>query len=330
MKVIFKNIFILILMLVFLAGAAVPCFAAEEGGRITVLLEDGQKNKISGIEAHICRIAEWDADEYRPVEAFKDSGISISGALQSPDEAAKDILDYVKKKGIESRSAVSDQGRILFSDLDPGLWLVYCDESSEYTFNPYLVLLSRETKNGGGSAVVSSPKTDVNTPEKINIYVIKKWDDENNASGKRPESVIIELLKGDEAAASVELSETNGWAHTFYNLPKDGVYSVREQPVEDYTVAYSGDSSNGFIVTNTYKEGAHGEETDPDDTNGESGDPDDTNGGNADAGDTDTGKKLPQTGLYWWPVPVIALAGICFVLLGITEMGEKKNDRKTK
>ncbi len=141
--------------------------------------------------------------------------------------------------------------------------------------------------------VTSVPKVEDNKSDEINIYVIKKWDDNHNAAKKRPDSVIIELLNGDERVDTVELNDGNGWAHTFKNLSKDGDYSVREKKVDNYKVNYSGDVVNGFIVTNTYE-----------------------------------GEKLPQTGQLWWPIVVIAVAGVGFICLGIYELAVKKNEKK--
>ena len=79
-------------------------------------------------------------------------------------------------------------------------------------------------------------------------------------------------------------------------VSKDGLiptYSVREKSVKDYKATYSGDVANGFAVTNSY-----------------------------------VGEKLPQTGQYWWPIVIMAIAGFCFVLLGIYEIGVKKHDKK--
>jgi len=30
-----------------------------------------------------------------------------------------------------------------------------------------------------------------------------------------------------------------------------------------------------------------------------------------------SGEKLPQTGTLWWPVPILAVSGVVFILVGI-------------
>ncbi len=70
---------------------------------------------------------------------------------------------------------------------------------------------------------------------------------------------------------------------------------MEESAVTDYAVNYSGDSENGFIITNTYN-----------------------------------GEKLPQTGQLWWPIAIITVAGVAFVALGVIEMKGKKDGKQKK
>ncbi len=294
MRTTLKIVFITALTLMLLLTSALPCLAEDEDGRITVTLEDKEKNHINDIKVSICQIAELNNSGYFLATAFEASGISISGIMNdSGKTTAKTIFDYVKKNNVEAVSKVSENGKASFLDLNLGIWLVYCEEDSSYTFNPYIVFLPFESGGELCYELTSAPKLENNTPNEINIYVIKKWDDKNNSAKVRPQEVTVELLNGDDVVSSAVLSEENGWAHTFSAIPKDGDYSVREKEVANYKADYSGEEENGFVVTNTY-----------------------------------TGEKLPQTGQYWWPIILIAIAGACFVLLGVYEIGVKKNGKK--
>lgn len=287
------GIFILILVIALVASPVLPCFATETG-TISVSLEDKEKNKINGATVHLCQVAGLNHTGYYPVEAFDNSDISISNIVNNPNNSvAESITNYIKENHIDTLSAISENGKISFSDLDLGIWIVYCDKESEYAFNPYIVFLPQESAGKLYYEINSNPKVEDNTSDNISIYVIKQWIDKNNVTGKRPDSVTVELLKEGVSVSSVELREENGWAFTFTNLSKDGTYSVREKSVVDYVADYSGDEKNGFVITNTY-----------------------------------SGDKLPQTGQYWWPIIAISIAGVCFVLLGIIELGVKKYDAK--
>ena len=294
MRKIIKNIVVMLLAATLLSGSAVLCFATGESGSITIKLQDKNKNNINGETVYLSQVAGLDKNGYYPTPDFESSDISVSAIVNNPDEtAAKSLYSYVKENKIKGKSNKSQDGEIVFSDLSLGVWLVYCDQNSEHTFNPFLVLLPYESGGKLYFEVASAPKVEDNKPSETSISVIKKWDDKNNAAKKRPDKVTVELLKGKEVVDSVKLSEENGWAHVFKNLAKNGKYSVREKEAKNYKASYSGDAENGFVIINTY-----------------------------------AGEKLPQTGQYWWPIGIIALAGICFVALGIYEIGAKKNAKK--
>lgn len=283
MKKTVKQVCSFMLSILFMFCAVLTCYAAAESGNISVLLEDKDKNKINGVSVHICKIANMDNSGYYPTENFDNSGISISGIINSPSEtAAKNVAEYIADNQIESLSASTKSGKAEFSNLDFGIWLVFCKENSEYKFNPYFVFLPYESNGNLIYEIKSFPKVENSKPEHINIYVMKKWDDKNNAAKKRPEKVTVQLLDGKKVVSSAELSKQNGWAHTFADVSEKGDYSVKEKAVKNYTAKYSGDISNGFIVTNSYND-----------------------------------EKLPQTGQLWWPIAVVFVAGVAFLMLGI-------------
>ena len=55
--------------------------------------------------------------------------------------------------------------------------------------------------------------------ENIEIPVTKIWDDNNNEAGKRPTSVTLQVKNGNEVVAEEEVTEADGWKHTF-SVPK--------------------------------------------------------------------------------------------------------------
>lgn len=294
MKTIFKSIIVLISVFVFAFCFVSPSFAAIEQGKLTVVLEDADKNKIDGMTINISQVAEFKNSDYSPTQAFENSNISISALLNNPNEmTAKSIVNYIKNNNIDNLSTASQNGKAVFSELSLGIWVVYSDDESGYIFNPYIVFLPFESEGKLYYEVLSTPKLENIGPDEINIYVVKKWDDKNNVAKKRPESITVELLNGEKVVGEVLLSEANAWSHTFLKLSKDGDYSVREKKVADYKATYSGDTTNGFIITNSY-----------------------------------AGEKLPHTGQYWWPIVIIAIAGAGLLVLGIYEIGVKKNGSK--
>ena len=95
--------------------------------------------------------------------------------------------------------------------------------------------------------------TNTHQPELTSVSGSKTWDDNNNQDGKRPTSIMVNLLANGSEIAEKEVTEADGWAWTFDNLYKyengsEIVYSVTEDAVKDYTAKVE-----GFNITNTYE-----------------------------------------------------------------------------
>lgn len=284
MRVILKTLRIMVLTVFITVCSVFPCFAATQTGGLTVVLQDDQNHPIDHVTVQICKIADLCADGYALAEPFETSGISLSAVIDHPDEInARAVFNYVVQQMIEGTAKQTENGKTSFVALDLGIWLVYCSDGSDI-FNPFFVFLPCETNGTLLYEVVSSPKVDV-TPQRMDVYVQKLWDDHQNVAKKRPNSVTVELLNHEQVIDSIELSENNGWSHTFTNVSKIDGYSVREQAVPNYQAYYSGDVQHGFVITNTYE-----------------------------------GERLPQTGQQWLPIILITIAGLCFLLLGFYEI----------
>lgn len=151
----------------------------------------------------------------------------------------------------------------------------------------YTVLIARD----GVTFIV----TNTYIPSKpMTRTVIKVWDDKGYEN-HRPKSVQVALLQNGTAYETKTLSEANGWQYTWENLPrhdksgKEITWTIRETTVSGYV---SSIRQNGFtfVLTNTLNK-----------------------------------QKLPQTGALWWPVPILAVAGLTFLVTG-TFSGKKKDD----
>lgn len=102
------------------------------------------------------------------------------------------------------------------------------------------------------SQVSGTTITNSYTPEVIQIVGSKTWNDENNQDGKRPESIIINLLADGVEVQEKVVTEGHGWTYNFTDLPKyvngrEIVYTITEDSVNLYNTVV-----NGFNITNTY------------------------------------------------------------------------------
>lgn len=94
--------------------------------------------------------------------------------------------------------------------------------------------------------------TNTYTPETRTISGSKTWDDKDNQDGKRPSSIVINLLADEVQVASKTVTAADNWSWAFENLPvyaggRRIVYTITEEPVADYASAVHGHS-----VTNHY------------------------------------------------------------------------------
>ncbi len=89
--------------------------------------------------------------------------------------------------------------------------------------------------------------------KRISIEGSKTWIDDDDIYGKRPESITIHLFENEKKIDSITVTEQDGWAWKFEDLPKykNGeliVYTITEDEIVDYTTEIE-----GYNITNTFK-----------------------------------------------------------------------------
>lgn len=95
------------------------------------------------------------------------------------------------------------------------------------------------------------------SPATVDITIVKKWDDDNDRDGMRPESVDIVLNGSDGKLYTGTLSTENGYTCVFQSVPKyhDGGtlinYTIAEEKIPGYTTTIAKDASGyKFTLTN--------------------------------------------------------------------------------
>lgn len=96
------------------------------------------------------------------------------------------------------------------------------------------------------------------SPATVDVTIVKKWDDDNDRDGMRPESVDIVLNGSDGKLYTGTLSTKNGYTCVFQSVPKyhDGGtlinYTIAEEKIPGYTTTIAKDASGyKFTLTNT-------------------------------------------------------------------------------
>lgn len=98
---------------------------------------------------------------------------------------------------------------------------------------------------------VVSLQTIENAPMKVSVNVKKVWVGE-----KKPSVKVNLYADGVDTGKELTLNEANAWTASFANLRKykgaDEIkYTVKEERVSGYSTSISGDSANGYVITNT-------------------------------------------------------------------------------
>ncbi len=232
-------------------------------------------------------------------------------------DAALTLSGYAQQDSITAIDSglTNKQGNLNFpnnvNSLKPGLYLLVGTpvKNGNITYTPQdglvcLPSLNEETQKWNYDTTVS-PKYDLDESSpyegKIKLSAIKIWKSDNKQT--RPTSVSVNLLRNGKVYKTATLNKSNNWKYTWKNLPiydsnKNVItWKVTEDVPGGYSVSVSQEDET-FYITNKG-----------------------SNGGGGDDGDTD--KRLPQTGTYWWIVPILLCAGLIFLLFGI--MIKRKN-----
>lgn len=234
-------------------------------------------------------------------------------------------------------SGTKSDRTLAFTGLDLGVYLAFApdhfDGDKRHTMRPFVITLPGENPESGewNYSVTVKPKYSESggTTEggTIRRSVTKVWEDSQNESGARPDSVLVQLLRdGRPYGDVVELSASNQWSASFGELSADYSWDVREVSVPgDYVMTVS-ENGTTFTVLNSLLEDILDEDpplsdlpvlpggTDVPGQNGNGG-----NGGElTDIFDEDTPlARLPQTGALWWPVIPLFCGGIFLYALGV-------------
>lgn len=226
-------------------------------------------------------------------------------------------------------------------NLGVGLYLFvpqkYHDANGIFRSEPALISLPyrASTSDPWAYQVSYNPKCSFTPQNRIGttaLYVTKKW--EGGSEADRPEKITVYLLRDSTIMERVELSDTNRWLYRWNDLSEFYDWRVVEEPIPGYTVTISGNTTS-ILLTNT----SDLPEIEPDETEPDETEPDETEettqptetteattptqpttptgGGGSNTPSGGGGSKLPQTGMLWWPVPVLLFLGFALIFLGV-------------
>ena len=193
---------------------------------------DKAEETINGADARF--VGTWD---FTPAPTYKATHEFVSGtAGKELPQAVKDILPSDQANLSDGTKATPTQPVKTEVKTADGSWSFQSYDKNEATIN-------------GADVHFVGTWTFASDSTTLTGSVI--WIDNDNAAGRRPQSVLVHLLAdGQDTGISVTVDEAMGWKYSFENLPrfKDGkeiIYSVREDEVEGYS-----NQAEGMNVTN--------------------------------------------------------------------------------
>lgn len=192
----------------------------------------------------------------------------------------------------------SSDGSVIFNNIPIGVYLVTADayKSNNKVYVPQSFLVSIPNKDINNAlnynVNVNAKYNFFDEDEKIDLDVLKIWKNENGNSN-HPDRVVVELYNGSELYDTVTLNNENNWQHKWKQLSAYSNWNIREKSVfNGYTVSVDKQGAS-FVITNSNSKTI----IPPSISN-------------------DSKEALPQTGLLWWPVPILTAGGLFLIIIG--------------
>lgn len=225
------------------------------------------------------------------------------------------LVDYVGYYELEAvATGRTAEGHVNFQkdadgqDIYPGVYLALCDkvlvEDLYYICDPMMFCAPNRLATGDSwdYAIEISGKylTVPQTATSTWLQITKRWDDEGFEE-VRPESIRVALMRDGVVEEEVDLNAESRWTYTWENLDGTCWWSVAEVHVpEGYVLTKDTTYSNQPVVINE----AVNPPTPPVETLPPSETPTPT-------------PDVPQTGVLWWPVPLLFAMGLTLFIIGL-------------
>ncbi len=277
---------------------------------------------------------------YRVGDVSETGALSLCGAFAAyPVELTADpsgwralaqtLETYVLRDGaapITARETPDADGMYRFTGLTAGVFLLLgrrCTaDGVTRTPQPMLLVLPYRVRAEdpwqydvtAAAKYTEEPDGSGGDGETVTRRVVKLWDDAGHET-ERPAEITVELLCDGRLWESVRLGRESHWRHTWSGLPAGHTWHVAEREVpEGYTVRTEREDGT-FLITNRLREVPPGPEPD---LPGVPPEPEGPGGPEM--------PRLPQTGVLWWPVPLLALAGTALCVFGRLQQRREDGD----
>ena len=253
---------------------------------VTLVDPDGEK-PLAGAELSLYYVATVKLNEAnRPSYTFTDAFAGCGAALDDP--ALTTVLDvYVQENATPVAKQVTDgQGTANFTNLPLGLYFVKQTGTVENYAACTSFLVTVPNYNDEGYVYDVNATPKTDIAKLTSITIQKVWNTDESTSAT--DSVTVQLLKDGVVIATAVLNDENEWRIVYTNMPESDSYSIVEVDIpQGFVAAYT---QNGYIFTVT------------------------------------NSAFLIQTGQLIWPIPILALAGLCLIAVGCIVLRKTRNE----
>lgn len=272
---------------------------------------------VEGITWNITKVADKDVyGSYHLLADFAECAAPAEG-MSAAELAtlAGSYYNVIVAKGITPvTGAVSNSSGIaVIEGLEKGVYVFACEEYvkdyKKYTPVPAIIEITGQ-ETGAVRVEAKFQVQELQRPTRYQYRVEKVWSGEDNNTKYRPSKVVIEIFCDGNSVEEVTLDASNNWNYE-WESESDHNWSVIEKDVSEYYKVVYKEQDGKFVVENTFASNITPTPTPVNPT----GTPTPT-----------TTPKLPQTGQLNWPVPMLLLAGMILIGIGITILSKSKKD----
>ena len=284
----FISVFLLVMVLLMLPMTALAQdFDANRVGTISVTLkEQDSKAPITGAELSLYYVATASRGAKSNLDYIFTNAFENCGCALN-DPALSATLDaFVQEQATPVEIQVTDaQGSAAFTDLPLGLYFVKQTNTVD-GYAPCTSFLVTVPNYMNEGYVYDVNASPKTEVARLTAITIKKvWN--TDASAKATDHVTVQLLRDGVVVQTATLSEQNDWQVTYTDMPQSDAYSIVEENIpKGFTATYA-KSGYVFTVTNT--------------------------------------ASLAQTGQVIWPIPVLAITGLCLIAVGTIVLRKSGN-----
>ena len=257
------------------------------------------------MEVSLYRVGEFtEQGTFTLTKQYQSYSVSLDHSSSEGWQAtANTLAQYIERDGIHAdvEGVSSSNHTIAFNDLSCGLYLMIGsekevnDNGNVEVYTPQVSFISLpDVSTDDPYHITTVMKYEKNDSTYTSLHVLKVW--KQDTDNTRPASIQVDLLQKDTEGNTIVydqqiLSDDNQWSYTWNDLSSKYTWNVVETTVPEGYTESSIKEGNTVVLTNTLTTPVIEEKPKP-------------------------SNQLPLTSQLQWPIPVLVIAGIMFLIIG--------------